>query len=94
MSLQSQMELVEQKLKLIATGTHFNTDPKTNVSPFFPFSPAMIKDVGATWVILGHSERRHVFGESDEVSDFFFFFLQGWGEVKTNYLLTSSWAGG
>lgn len=28
-------------------------------------SPAMIKDVGATWVILGHSERRHVFGESD-----------------------------
>ena len=30
-------------------------------------SPAMIKDVGAEWVILGHSERRHVFGESDEV---------------------------
>nr|CAG4648835.1 EOG090X0BSC [Polyphemus pediculus] len=28
-------------------------------------SPAMIKDVGATWVILGHSERRNVFGESD-----------------------------
>jgi len=30
-------------------------------------SPAMIKDVGATWVILGHSERRHVFGETDEL---------------------------
>uniref|UniRef100_U3I8D8 Triosephosphate isomerase n=1 Tax=Anas platyrhynchos platyrhynchos TaxID=8840 RepID=U3I8D8_ANAPP len=29
-------------------------------------SPAMIKDIGAAWVILGHSERRHVFGESDE----------------------------
>lgn len=29
----------------------------------------MIKDIGAAWVILGHSERRHVFGESDEVSD-------------------------
>lgn len=28
-------------------------------------SPAMIKDVGAEWVILGHSERRNVFGESD-----------------------------
>ncbi|XP_040217102.1 triosephosphate isomerase isoform X2 [Rana temporaria] len=27
----------------------------------------MIKDVGVTWVILGHSERRHVFGESDEL---------------------------
>lgn len=31
------------------------------------FSPAMIKDCGVNWVILGHSERRHVFGESDEV---------------------------
>ncbi|NXX66784.1 TPIS isomerase, partial [Spizella passerina] len=30
-------------------------------------SPAMIKDIGAAWVILGHSERRHVFGESDEL---------------------------
>lgn len=31
-------------------------------------SPAMIKDCGVNWVILGHSERRHVFGESDEVT--------------------------
>lgn len=30
-------------------------------------SPAMIKDCGVEWVILGHSERRHVFGESDEL---------------------------
>ncbi|RVE66820.1 hypothetical protein OJAV_G00111250 [Oryzias javanicus] len=30
-------------------------------------SPAMIKDCGADWVILGHSERRHVFGENDEL---------------------------
>lgn len=30
-------------------------------------SPAMIKDVGAEWVILGHSERRNVFGETDKV---------------------------
>lgn len=30
-------------------------------------SPAMIKDCGADWIILGHSERRHVFGESDEL---------------------------
>ena len=28
-------------------------------------SAAMIKDMGLNWVILGHSERRHVFGESD-----------------------------
>lgn len=30
-------------------------------------SPAMLKDVGATWVILGHSERRHIFNETDEL---------------------------
>ena len=30
-------------------------------------SAAMLKDFGLGWVILGHSERRHVFGESDEV---------------------------
>lgn len=27
----------------------------------------MIRDCGADWVLLGHSERRHVFGESDEL---------------------------
>jgi triosephosphate isomerase len=30
-------------------------------------APAMVKDCGATWVILGHSERRNVFGETDEL---------------------------
>jgi triosephosphate isomerase len=28
-------------------------------------SPALLKDVGCTHVILGHSERRHLFGETD-----------------------------
>ena len=27
----------------------------------------MLRDVGAQWAIAGHSERRHVFGESDEL---------------------------
>uniref|UniRef100_A0A5S6QGI2 Triosephosphate isomerase n=1 Tax=Trichuris muris TaxID=70415 RepID=A0A5S6QGI2_TRIMR len=45
------------------------------VAPPFPYlkqgaftgevSPAMLKDAGCTWVILGHSERRHVLNESD-----------------------------
>jgi triosephosphate isomerase len=30
-------------------------------------SGSMLKDVGCTYVILGHSERRHVIGESDEL---------------------------
>jgi len=29
-------------------------------------SAAMLTDIGAQYVILGHSERRHVFGETDE----------------------------
>ena len=30
-------------------------------------SPAMLKDCGCDFVIIGHSERRHVLGEPDEV---------------------------
>ncbi|XP_019852131.1 PREDICTED: triosephosphate isomerase-like [Amphimedon queenslandica] len=30
-------------------------------------SPQMLTDVGIHWVILGHSERRNVFGETDEL---------------------------
>jgi triosephosphate isomerase len=30
-------------------------------------SPKFLKDMGVSHVILGHSERRHIFGESDEM---------------------------
>ncbi len=30
-------------------------------------SPAMLRDCGASWVLIGHSERRHVIGESNEL---------------------------
>lgn len=30
-------------------------------------SPAMLQDSGATWGLTGHSERRHIFNESDEI---------------------------
>ena len=30
-------------------------------------SAEMVKDFGINWAILGHSERRHIYGESDEV---------------------------
>jgi triosephosphate isomerase len=32
-------------------------------------SPEQLKDIGIEWVILGHSERREIFKESDEVSE-------------------------
>ena len=30
-------------------------------------SAAQIKEFGLNWTLIGHSERRHVFGETDEV---------------------------
>jgi len=30
-------------------------------------SGAMLREAGATWVILGHSERRQLFGETDDL---------------------------
>lgn len=30
-------------------------------------SPQMLKDAGATWIIIGHSERRQIFGENDSL---------------------------
>ncbi|XP_049848241.1 uncharacterized protein LOC126313334 [Schistocerca gregaria] len=30
-------------------------------------SPAMLRDIGVHWVILGHSERRHIIKENDEL---------------------------
>lgn len=35
--------------------------------PFLFHSVEQLKDIGAKWVILGHSERRHVIGEDDQV---------------------------
>lgn len=35
--------------------------------PSDSFSVEQLKDLGCKWVILGHSERRHVIGENDEV---------------------------
>jgi triosephosphate isomerase len=30
-------------------------------------SPVMVKDAGCRYILIGHSERRHVFGEKDEI---------------------------
>lgn len=34
------------------------------------YSVEQLKDIGCKWVILGHSERRHIIGETDEVRTF------------------------
>ena len=44
-----------------------NMAPATSGAHTGEVSPEMLKDVGAQVVILGHSERRHVYGESDEL---------------------------
>ncbi|MCK5223224.1 triose-phosphate isomerase, partial [Candidatus Calescamantes bacterium] len=30
-------------------------------------SPGMLRDLGCKYILVGHSERRHVFGEKDEL---------------------------
>jgi len=42
-----------------------NLYPKSQGAFTGEISPLMLKDVGCTYVILGHSERRHILGEQD-----------------------------
>ena len=50
-------------IKIAAQNMHF----EANGAFTGEISAAMVRDTGAQYVILGHSERRHVFGESDEM---------------------------
>jgi triosephosphate isomerase len=43
-----------------------NMHPEVSGAFTGEISSGMLKDAGATWVILGHSERRQMFGETDE----------------------------
>ena len=52
----SQVQLAAQNCSLYDNGAYTGETSAT-----------MLKDFGLNWVILGHSERRHVFGESDQV---------------------------
>ena len=44
-----------------------NMGPEESGAHTGEISVLMLKDVGAEFVILGHSERRHVYGETDEL---------------------------
>ncbi|HEX7356352.1 MAG TPA: triose-phosphate isomerase [Ignavibacteriaceae bacterium] len=63
-SLSEAAKLVDGSvIKLGAQNMHF----EENGAYTGEVSAAMLKSVGCEYVILGHSERRHIFGESDEV---------------------------
>jgi triosephosphate isomerase len=51
-------------------GAYYFTSSFANGSFTFPlkyYSAEQLVDIGCQWVILGHSERRHIIGENDEV---------------------------
>lgn len=61
--LESVKNAVDSKIGVAAQNCH-----KAGTGAFTGENSAdMIKDVGCNWVILGHSERRHVFKETDEL---------------------------
>lgn len=57
-----QEALMGRKVALGAQNMHFEASGAYTGE----VSPTMLADVGCKYVILGHSERRHVFGETDD----------------------------
>jgi triosephosphate isomerase len=57
-------DLIEADSSVIIAGQ--NMSPEAKGAFTGEISAAMLKDAGARWVILGHSERRELFDETDE----------------------------
>jgi triosephosphate isomerase len=58
-------ELDEARSKVSIAAQNMHAEPSGAFTG--EVSAGMLKDAGATFVILGHSERRHIFGETDEL---------------------------
>jgi len=62
------LQYVQEKIASSGVGVAAQNCYKANKGAFTgELSPAMIQDCGVNWVILGHSERRNVFGETDQL---------------------------
>merc|ERR1712106_422764 len=62
------LQYVSDKVKGCQVSVSAQNCYKANKGAFTgELSPAMIQDCGVNWVILGHSERRNVFGETDQL---------------------------
>src|SRR3954451_25090163 len=61
------LDLVAQRLGEVGVGVWGQNAHEASEGAFTgEVSPAMLVDAGATGVLLGHSERRQLFGETDE----------------------------
>jgi triosephosphate isomerase len=58
-------ELGELQSGVGIAGQNMSAEPKGAFTG--EISASMLREAGAKWVILGHSERRHLMGESDEL---------------------------
>lgn len=61
--IESAMSVVDGKLTVGAEGVC----PETNGAYTGAISTSMLKSIGVKWALAGHSERRVIFGESDEM---------------------------
>ena len=63
-------------------------------------APELLADLGITWVILGHSERRAIMGESNELvrrpvtKGRHLYILAPWTRIQHNTLSDDMWLGG